>query len=84
MKRPTTTYSKWLSNFYKYYNVGGYRLGQHFINCFIVKEDDMTAKLWNMTNNDQVESLIYDIIGSYQWDYENLIITMKQPFEYGE
>lgn len=82
----TVRYNEWKTRYYKYYNVGGYRLGQHFINCFIKDEHStvLTKGLWEMTNKVEVESSITAIVDEYQWDWDALQITLKQPFEYDE
>ena len=58
-------------------HVPNYRLGQHFINTFIKKEDNTTDynKLWNETDLFKANKSILGIIDKLQWDINNLPVN---------
>ena len=55
-----------------------YRLGQHFINMFIVESStDFMCKLWNEEITDLAQFMINDFIEENQWDYNDLPLLEK-------
>ena len=76
------TYQQFLADYYTLINdpsVGKtYRLGQHFINLFIVDSSDIRMqKLWNETQLKLAKVEICKYINEMQWDYEDLPLLKK-------
>ncbi len=68
------TYQQFL---YEYFliceEVPSYRLGQHFINCFIKDSSTPTLqRLWNESNYQVTSGMITVLIDVYQWDWNDL------------
>ena len=77
---------QWSKNFYLYYNEHGYRLGQHFINCFIKVEvsEPLCKGLWEETNSEAIKHTINLIIEKYHWDATALPLLDSAPTFEGE
>jgi len=57
-----------------------YRLGQHFINCFI--KDSTTPnmqKLWNNKSQSDCVTSIMLIMQDYKWDYRSMPLLENAP-----
>lgn len=72
----TISYGEFKKDFFRLQgSAPTYRIGQHFINCFIKQEDNTTkyTVLWNKRDINTAEQLIFELINQLQWDINNLI-----------
>lgn len=75
----TYTIEDFTKDYYKQRKVcDTYRLGQHFINLFIVESStDFMCKLWNEEIIDFAKVMINDFIEENHWDYNDLPLLEK-------
>lgn len=71
---------QWMRDFHMY-RPGTYRLGQHFINCFIKVEvsEPLCKGLWEETNSEVINHTINLIISKYHWDATALPLLINAP-----
>lgn len=69
------SWSEFYSSYQKeWHKCKSYRLGQHFVNLFIVdRTGDLADQLWNLPNDQAVEK-IYQIISDLWWNPDELVI----------
>lgn len=75
------TYDEFIASYHKIKDANpSYRLGQHFINCFIKDSSspDM-QKLWNNTSQSNCVTAIMLIMHDYSWDYRSMPLLEKAP-----
>lgn len=67
------TYTEFELSFFRIQSkVRHYRLGQHFINTFILDDSSLPPELWDETNIERARAMIYQIMDDYSWDWDSM------------
>ncbi|QCQ57746.1 hypothetical protein ACHELOUS_171 [Vibrio phage Achelous] len=67
------TYTEFELNFFRIQSkVREYRLGQHFINMFILDNSSLPPELWYETNIEKARAMIYQIMDDYCWEWDSM------------
>jgi hypothetical protein len=72
----TMSYLKFKKFHYAIVGKTGYRLGQHFINMFIKREDNAIdyISLWESKLEPEVDDRVNILITNNQWDTDSLVL----------